>query len=174
MQTAEKYTAFIDMHRVDMEVVDRTWAGASARVESVPPPLLVLPGQPEAPIELLGIEIEAEETVESGRCHENTAVFANDLVAVFEVTVAERLLAVEVPVIAKKLITGSDVDIVTVEGDSSQASVGTTALKIDTTGIPVNDLPASTTLKVDDVNTTMAFALLASANNGCRNELREL
>jgi len=88
-----------------------------------------------------------------------------------EIAVTKRSCAVELPVVAEEFIAGRDEDVITVKRDSAQASVGTTAFEVDAAGIPVDYLPAVAFLKVDDVDTTMAFALLAASDDRRRDNL---
>ena len=91
--------------------------------------------------------------------------------AVFQVTVAVRMLDFKIAVIAKEFIAGSDVDVIAVESDSAQTAIRTAAFKIDTAGIPVDMLLAGLRLEIDRVDTAVTLALLAATNNGCRYEL---
>jgi hypothetical protein len=61
--------------------------------------------------------------------------------------------------------------VIAVELDTPQASIGTTAVEIDLTRIPVDVLDTFLLVEVDRKDTAMAVALLGAPNNGCRYQL---
>jgi len=95
-------------------------------------------------------------------------------VAVLQIAISIGTLDLEVPVVAVKFVTGSDINIVTIEGDSSQAPVCAAAFKIDVAGIPVDVLFTGLFVEINGVYAAVAFTLLAAADDGSRDELGEL
>ena len=68
--------------------------------------------------------------------------FSNYLVTVLQVAVLVAVGYFPVPAITKQLVAGGDVNVVAVERDPAQSSVGTAAIKIDVAGVPVDHLVA--------------------------------
>jgi hypothetical protein len=61
---------------------------------------------------------------------------------VFEVTVSERALHFEVAVIAKQFIARSDMNIIIIDIDAAQTTIGAATLKVNLAGIPIDMLQA--------------------------------
>ena len=93
--------------------------------------------------------------------------------AMLQVTVFKRLFDLEVTVVTKQFVTRSHVNIVAVEGNSTQAAVSAPALEIDITRIPVDVHIAGLSFEIHGVDSAMALALLAAADHGCCNEFWE-
>ena len=92
--------------------------------------------------------------------------------AVIEIAVAPWGLNSKLFVITKKFVWGGDPDVVFININATQTSVRTSTREINFTGIPVNMLLKLLFLKINGVNATMAFALLAASNYRCRNKRR--
>lgn len=92
-----------------------------------------------------------------------------DFMTVFEVTVSERALHFEVAVIAKQFIARSDMNIIIIDIDAAQTTIGAATLKVNFAGIPVDMLQALLRLEVDRIYAAMTFTLLGSTNHGCGN-----
>lgn len=101
------------------------------------------------------------------------ALHTDDFMTVLEVLIAIGSGDVEFPVVTKQFITGSDVDIVTVESNAAQAAIRTATFEINIACIPVDMLCRGLRFKIDGENTAVAFALLAAAYDGGRNDFRE-
>ena len=66
VQAAKIDAGAVGVHHIDVKVILGARPHVLTRIESVPGPLLMLSEQSKPPIELLGIEIEAEQAVEAG------------------------------------------------------------------------------------------------------------
>ena len=78
----------------------------------------------------------------------------------------------EIRRVREQLVARGDVDDLAVERDAAQAAVPAAALPIDVRGIPVDDLADIARLEVDQVDATMALALVAAAHHRRRDELQ--
>ena len=100
------------------------------------------------------------------------ALHTDDFMTVLEVLIAIGSGDVEFPVVTKQFITGSDVDIVTVERNTAQAAIRTATFEINIACIPVDMLCRGLRFKIDGENTAVAFALLAATYDGGRDDFR--
>ena len=70
--------------------------------------------------------------------------------------------------VSKELIAGRDVNGVVIERNTTQAAIGAATVPVNVRGIPVNNLSDATLLEVEQVDATVAVALLGTANDrGC-------
>ena len=88
-----------------------------------------------------------------------------DFMTVFEVTISERTLHFKVAVIAKELVARSNMNVIIIDVDATQTTIGSATLKVNFAGIPVDMLQALLRFEIDRVNAAMAFALLGSTNH---------
>jgi len=95
---------------------------------------------------------------------------ADDLMAVFQVTIAIGVLDFKIAVVAKEFIAGSNINVIAIESDSAQTPIRTAAFEIDIAGIPVDMLLAGLRFKIDRINTAVTLTLLAATYYGCCNE----
>ena len=170
VQAAKIDAGAVGVHHIDVKVILGARPHVLTRIESVPGPLLILSEQSKPPIELLGIEIKAEQTVEACGRQEYVAILAYYLVAVFQIAIAIRFFDRKFLVIAKQLVAGGDVDIVAVEGDAAQASIRPPAFEINIARIPVDVLLTRLLFEVDRVYAAVALTLLAATNDRCRDK----
>ena len=76
----------------------------------------------------------------------------------------------EISVVTEQLVTCGDKYVISIKRDSAQTAVCAATFEIDAAGIPVDMLFAGLILEIDRENAAVAFALLAAANDGCRDE----
>ena len=91
-----------------------------------------------------------------------------------EMFVPVRAKYFEVAVVDKQLITGRNINVITVKGNASQTTIGATPFPINVVRIPVDVLGTLLGFEIDREYAAMAFALLASSDNGCCYELGKL
>ena len=66
MQATEVDSGSIDVHHIDVKLIDRSWPHFGSGIERVPRPLVVLAQQMKTPDELFFVQIESEQAIESG------------------------------------------------------------------------------------------------------------
>jgi len=88
-----------------------------------------------------------------------------DFMTMFQITILVRILYLEISVITKQLITRSNINVITIKGDATQSTVGAASFEVDVAGIPVDHLCAFALVKVNDIRTTVTFALLAAPDD---------
>ena len=93
--------------------------------------------------------------------------------AMFEVRIAVRCNELKVWVVFKQLVAGDNKNAISMKCDTPETPIPTAALPVNIHRVPVDGLIDTFFFKIDDIDTTMAFALLATAHNGRRDELGE-
>ena len=168
MQPTEVNPGVVDVYHVDVKFVDGARAHVRSWVEGMSGPTIILLLQMKSPHVFLSVKVEGQQAVEAGRRQKNRVLHSADFMTVFEVSVPNRILDFELAVVAKKLIAGGDVDVVTVKRYATQTPVCASALEIDFAGVPVDKLYAFLILEVHGKYATVALALLAAAYDRSR------
>ena len=170
VHAAQIYACAVYVNHIDLVIVNSLWAHCRARVESVAGPLIVLPCQMESPDVCFPVQIENEQTIEARGCQENRLIHTADFVAMLQISVLMGVLNREATVITKKFVACGDVDIVTIEGDATQAPVGAATFEVYSAVVPVYVLHDFLFFKIDRKYAAVTFALLTAAHDRCCNE----
>ena len=101
------------------------------------------------------------------------AVLAADFVTVLQIAIAIGILNSEVAIEAKQLIACGDIDIIIVEGNTTQTAIGSSAVEIDLAFVPVDVLLPGPILEIDGKYSTMTLPLLTASDDRCGNKFRE-
>ena len=93
------------------------------------------------------------------------SIFAINLMTVLEVAITPGFSHLEVPVIAEQFVGCSNVDIVSIEANTSKAPVRSPTGKIDIAGVPINMLFCSLGCEIHSKDPSMALPFLTAAYN---------
>ncbi len=74
--------------------------------------------------------------------------------------------------VGKQLVARRDIDDVAIEGDAAKTAVPAPALPVDVRRIPIDDPTDVVSIQVDQVNATVALALVAAAHHRGRDQLQ--
>ena len=118
-------------------------------------------------------QVHLEHRVEARRRHVEVVTLDGDLVAVLEVAVAERATRREVPVVDEDLVARRQVHQPVVERDAPQTAVAASALPVDVGVGPVQHLRRVAELEVDQVQASVALALMHRADDGAAHDRRQ-
>jgi hypothetical protein len=83
-----------------------------------------------------------------------------------QVGVAPGAQALEVRAEAEQLVAGGDVNLLTIDGDATQAAVPAASLPVDAGGVPVDGLRGPAAVEVDQEYAAMALTLATAAHHG--------
>jgi hypothetical protein len=75
----------------------------------------------------------------------------------------------EITIVDKQLVTGGNIDFITIKSDPPKPAVRATPIPVNLVCIPVDMLLTGLVLEINGVDTAMAFALLAATDNRCSN-----
>ncbi len=90
-----------------------------------------------------------------------------NLVTMLEVGIAPRSDLFELLIEGEQFIARRDIDGVTVERDTAQATITTAALPVNVGSIPVYRLQDLLLPEVDQIDAAVALRLLRATDNGC-------
>ena len=93
-----------------------------------------------------------------------------NFMAEFEVRVAVRCDKLKVRVAFKQHVAGGDKNTIIMKRDTPETPVPTTALPVNFSRVPVDGLIDPFFFKIDDIDTTMAFAPAAASDYRGGNE----
>ncbi len=76
----------------------------------------------------------------------------------------------ELPIVDEQFVACGDEHFVTVESDAAQPAIPAPALPVDVRGVPVHGFGNPIFFYIDQVDTTVTFALTGAADNRCGDE----
>jgi hypothetical protein len=124
------------------------------------------------PDEIIAIKIERKQAIETRRSQEQGTLNAADLVAVLQKAIPIRAADTKATIVDKQLVTRRYKNPVTIELDAAQTTIGAAPFEVDLARVPVDVLKTFLPFKVDRKYAAMALALLTSAHDRRRNQLR--